>query len=186
MLKFTDEFLYPIYSPTSVYPHVSLVLIIFHSDIHRNWVVLTKPDPKHLIWCRQTQTISIVNFENSITFNNLGKMRDEEENISRSLPVRFQKWQNKWYYDWGLSKDGVSGIFSKGTDGTTFEDDGSDWTARYTEAMLQEPKTPEENCAKLLVGALGEKIEENEERKAYITQLEKFHKMQKLSVCAVM
>lgn len=145
------------------------------SSLYSSWVIFEKPDPKHIIWNPHTSTVSFVNFENAITFNNLGAMSDTcDEHISRTLPTRFQEWSNKWYEDWGLSNDKIN-AFSTGTDGTHFDDDG--WNERYKSVVLQEPRMPEHDVKHRLVGVGGSGIEENAERKEYMVQLATFKNM---------
>jgi hypothetical protein len=52
--------------------------------------------------------------------------------------------------------------------------------------VLQEPKMPEANVTKFLVGADGENIDEHPERKEYMAQVAKNQRMQQGSVCGVM
>lgn len=140
-------------------------------------------NPKHLIWNAQAATITFVNFERTLTFNNLGTMVDTEEHgISRTLPTRYQTWSNTWFADWGLSKDTIN-PFTTGTDGTIFEDDT--WLQNYKAIVIQEPKMPGKNLQCVLVGAGGSKIGENAERKEYLIQLATFKRMTD-SKCCVM
>lgn len=160
-----------------------LMLVISNSDIYRNWITFTEPDPKHLIWNAATSTIGIVNFEKAITFNNLGLMRDPiDEHINRTLPTRFQSWSNTWFADWSLSEDAIN-PFTTGTDGTVLDDDV--WPAKYRELVLQEPRMPEASLKHEIVGVGGAKIEENAERRECMVQLAVLKKMEK-ERCEVM
>jgi hypothetical protein len=151
------------------------------SNILSSWVTFPHPDPKHLIWNVHAGTITFVNFENAITFNNLGTMVDTQEHgISRTLPTRYQTWSNKWFADWGLSKD-VINPFTIGTDGTVFE--GETWSQNYKEVVIQEPKMPGKNVKSELVGVGGSKIGENAERKEYLVQLATFKRTDDSKCC---
>ena len=111
------------------------------SNIHSNNITFPTSDPKHLIYNPVTATLSFVNFETALTFNNLGLATDAlEPHISRTLPTRYQTWSNTWYADWGLSKDTIN-PFSTGTDGTVFDDE---WKDKYAEVVMREPVMPQE------------------------------------------
>ncbi|KIW03929.1 uncharacterized protein PV09_04769 [Verruconis gallopava] len=162
---------------------IRLAFRIALTDVQRCWVILTKPDPKHLIWNRAKQMVYILNFEKSITFNNLALMHDTEEgHISRTLPTRFQAWSNAWYVDYGLAESSVD-LFTKGTDSTAFDEQ---WLAKYGETVMQEPKMPIKDVAAFLVGARGAGIETHPEKRSYAGQLASFQQTQNRRNCGVM
>jgi hypothetical protein len=133
-----------------------------------------------MLWDSRSATIILVNFEQALTFNNLGAMVDPlDTHISRTLPSRYQTWSNGWYTEWGLSRDMIT-PFCKGTDGTVFANDG--WAGEYASEVVREPKMPTLGVGSRLVAT---DIEENRERREYALQLEVFRAMKKTK-CAIM
>jgi serine/threonine protein kinase len=138
-------------------------------NLHKTWVVLSDPNPEHLIWTPQRGILQIINYEHALTFNNFGHYRIQDEpHVSRTLPTRDQTWKNQWVADWRLSKDTI-GAFSTGTDGSVFPDDA--WMEVYKSEVLKEPKMPVKDIKRSIIGTAGSKIELNSEKKEYLEHI---------------
>lgn len=124
----------------------------------------------------------MTNFEKTLTFNDQAHQLDALENISRSLPTRFQSWDEDWYTAWGLtlspplfssspSSHSPDDVICPAGVGVHVEEGRLD-AARdqeYRALVLREPKMPGADVVKVLL--TGEAVGVNEERRVYVEQM---------------